>query len=110
MGAAIRRARLERGLALGDVASAACISVPMLSRFETGRSTASFALLERICARLGTDLSTLFSEVEQTRGEARLIKASDQLEVVLRYQTGAHLVCSPITRDRAGFSNPSSLT
>lgn len=82
MGAVIRRARLERGLRLGDVASAACISVPMLSRFETGQSAVSIVLLERICARLETDLSTIFSEVEQSRGEARLIKASDKSEVV----------------------------
>ncbi|WGR93462.1 XRE family transcriptional regulator [Bradyrhizobium sp. ISRA443] len=81
-GAAIRRARVERGLTLSDVASAASISVPMLSRFETGQSTASLVLLERICAVLGTDLPTLFSEIEQARGEAQLIKASDQMEVV----------------------------
>ncbi|MBR1165018.1 MULTISPECIES: helix-turn-helix domain-containing protein [Bradyrhizobium] len=81
-GAAIRRARAERGLTLSDVASAASISVPMLSRFENGQSTASLVLLERICAVLGTDLPSLFSEVEQARGEAQLIKASDQMEVV----------------------------
>ncbi|WP_342709836.1 XRE family transcriptional regulator [Bradyrhizobium sp. B124] len=82
MGAAMRRARLERGLTLSDVGSAAGISVPMISRFENGQSTASLALLERICAALGTDLSTLFREVEQPTGEAQLIKAADQMEVV----------------------------
>ncbi|MCK1722433.1 XRE family transcriptional regulator [Bradyrhizobium sp. 141] len=81
MGVAIRRARLERGLTLRDVASEASISVSMLSRFENGQSAAGLALLERICATLGTDLSTLLSEIEQ-KSEARLIKASDQREVV----------------------------
>lgn len=82
MGGAIRRVRLERGLRLGDVASAAGISVSMLSRFETGRSTAGLVLLDRICAALGIDLSTLFSEIEQSRGDAQLIKATEQMEVV----------------------------
>ncbi|MGY3622334.1 hypothetical protein [Bradyrhizobium sp. USDA 10063] len=38
--------------------------------------------LERTCAALGMDLSSLFREVEQTRGEAQLINAADQMEVV----------------------------
>jgi transcriptional regulator with XRE-family HTH domain len=81
-GAAIRRGRLERGLTLNDLASAANISVPMLSRFENGQSTASLIMLERICSALGTDLSTLFREIEQTSGTAQLIKSTDQMEVV----------------------------
>ncbi|WP_082637929.1 helix-turn-helix domain-containing protein [Bradyrhizobium retamae] len=52
----MRRARLESGLTLGDGASAACISVRMISRFETGQSTVSIVLLESICARLDNDL------------------------------------------------------
>ncbi|PIT06049.1 XRE family transcriptional regulator [Bradyrhizobium nitroreducens] len=82
MGAAIRRGRLERGLKLTELAAAASISVPMLSRFENGQSTASLPLLERIATALGTDLSTLFREIEQNSGSAQLIKASDQMEVV----------------------------
>jgi transcriptional regulator with XRE-family HTH domain len=81
-GAAIRRSRLERGLTLNDLAMAANISVPMLSRFENGQSTASLVMLERICSALGTDLSTMFREIEQTSGTAQLIKATDQMEVV----------------------------
>jgi transcriptional regulator with XRE-family HTH domain len=69
-------------LTLNDVASAASISVPMLSRFENGQSTASLVLLERICSALGTDLPTLFSEIEQKSGAAQLIKAANQMEVV----------------------------
>ncbi|WP_342709821.1 XRE family transcriptional regulator [Bradyrhizobium sp. B124] len=82
VGGTIRNIRLERGLRLGEVASAAGISVSMLSRFETGRSAASLVLLERICTALGIDLSNLFSEIERSRGEAQLIKATELLEVV----------------------------
>ncbi|WP_439406656.1 helix-turn-helix domain-containing protein [Bradyrhizobium sp. DASA03076] len=120
MGAAMRRARLERGLTLSDVASAAGISVPMISRFENGQSTVSLALLERICAALGTDLSTLFREVEQPTGEAQLIKAADQMEVVrsgtkhghtyrlLSYHKGPRKVFEPflINMDKESESYP----
>ncbi len=58
------------------------MSVPMLSRIENGQSTASLALLERLCSALGTDLATLFREVEGTSGTAQLIKSADQMEVV----------------------------
>ncbi len=92
----------------------------MLSRFENGQSTASLVLLERICAALGTDLSTLFSEVEQTRGEAQLIKASEQMEVVrsgtkhghtyrlLSYHKGPRKVFEPflINMDKESESYP----
>ncbi|MCK1722416.1 helix-turn-helix transcriptional regulator [Bradyrhizobium sp. 141] len=120
MGAAIRRARLERGLTLSDLESAANISVPMLSRFENGQSTASLVMLERICAALGTDLSILFREVEQTTGEAQLIKAADQMEVVrsgtkhghtyrlLSYHKGPRKIFEPflINMDKESESYP----
>ncbi len=120
MGAAMRRARLDRGLTLSDLASAASISVPMLSRFENGQSTASLEHLERICAALGTDLSTLFREVEQTIGEAQLIKAADQMEVVrsgtkhghtyrlLSYHKGPRKIFEPflINMDKESESYP----
>jgi transcriptional regulator with XRE-family HTH domain len=119
-GAAIRRSRLERGLKLSDLAVAASISVPMLSRFENGQSTASLVMLERICSALGTDLSTLFREIEQTSGEAQLIKATDQMEVVrtgtkhghtyrlLSYQRGPRKAFEPflINMDKDSESYP----
>ncbi|WP_083909682.1 helix-turn-helix domain-containing protein [Rhodopseudomonas sp. B29] len=119
-GAALRRARLERGLTLSEVASAASISVPMMSRFENGQSTVSLPLLERICAVLGTDLPTLFAEVQETVGDAQLIKAGDQMEVVrtgtkhghtyrlLSYHKGPRKTFEPflIEMDRASESYP----
>ncbi|MBR1164887.1 helix-turn-helix transcriptional regulator [Bradyrhizobium elkanii] len=84
IGDVIRRVRIERGLTLGDVGSAAGISVAMLSRFETAHSSASPLLLARICSALGIDLSTLFREVERTRIAPEFIKSSDNVEVVRR--------------------------
>jgi transcriptional regulator with XRE-family HTH domain len=119
-GAVLRRARLERGLTLSEVASAASISVPMMSRFENGQSAVSLTLLERICTVLGTDLPALFTEVQQTVGQAQLIKANDQMEVVrtgtkhghtyrlLSYLKGPQKSFEPflIEMDRASESYP----
>ncbi|PZQ88730.1 MAG: XRE family transcriptional regulator [Leifsonia xyli] len=81
-GAAIREHRLERSLTLAELASAADMSVAMLSRIENGQSAASLEVIERVCAALGVDMSTLFRAIEDTAGSAQLIKASEQMEVV----------------------------
>ncbi|MFD1331226.1 helix-turn-helix domain-containing protein [Methylopila musalis] len=81
-GSAIREHRLERSLTLAELASAAGMSVAMLSRIENGQSAASLDVLERICAALGVDMSTLFRAIEDTSGTAQLVKAGDQMEVV----------------------------
>ena len=115
-GAAIRRNRLERGLTLSDVASVSDVSVPMLSRIENGQSSASLAILERICAGLGIDLSSLFGDIEQTAGSAQLIKSVDQMEVVrtgtkhghtyrlLSYHRGPHKIFEPFLIEMNGAS------
>jgi len=82
IGGAIRRKRLALRLTLADLASGAEMSPAMLSRIENGQAGASLDVLERICAALGVSISALFSEIENRRGEAQLIKAEDQLEVV----------------------------
>lgn len=119
-GAAIRRARLERGLKLSDVAAAAEMSVPMLSRIENGQSSASLIVLERICTALGIDLATLFREIEGTNGTAQLLKPADQMEVVrvgtkrghtyrlLSYNRGPHKAFEPflIVVDKKSESYP----
>ncbi len=81
-GAAIREQRLERSLTLSELAAAAGMSVAMLSRIENGQSAASLEVLERVCAALGVDMSTLFRAIEDTSGTAQLLKASEQMEVV----------------------------
>lgn len=82
IGTAIRRKRLSLKLTLADVAAGAEMSAAMLSRIENGQASASLEVLERICGALGQSISALFSEVESKKGEAQLIRAEDQLEVV----------------------------
>ncbi|QZO02365.1 XRE family transcriptional regulator [Chenggangzhangella methanolivorans] len=81
-GGAIREHRLERSLTLAELSSAAGMSVAMLSRIENGQSAASLEVIERVCAALGVDMSTLFRAIEDTAGSAQLLKAGEQMEVV----------------------------
>jgi XRE family transcriptional regulator, stress-response regulator len=52
----LRRARLEQGRTLADVAHAAKVSMQYLSEIERGRKEASSEVLAAICDALETDL------------------------------------------------------
>lgn len=82
VGGAIRRRRLALKLTLADVASGAGMSAAMLSRIENGQAGVSLGALERLGLSLGVSISALFSEVEERQGQAQLIRADDQVEVV----------------------------
>jgi len=82
VGTIIRRKRKELGLTLADLGSVADVSSAMMSRIENGQAAASLDVLERISNALGTNMSTLFKEIEVNEGTAQLIKAADQMEVV----------------------------
>lgn len=82
VGGAIRRRRLALKLTLADVASGAGMSAAMLSRIENGQAGVSLGALERLGQSLGVSISALFSEVEERQGQAQLIRADDQVEVV----------------------------
>jgi transcriptional regulator with XRE-family HTH domain len=63
LGEALRRARLEQGRTLADVALAARISMPYLSEVERGRKEVSSEVLAALCDALGIDLSDLLVAV-----------------------------------------------
>ena len=60
----LKRARLERGLTLEDVASRAGLTRGWLSKVENFRVTPSLPALSAICNALGLELSELFSGIE----------------------------------------------
>lgn len=62
LGRVLRRARLEQGRTLADVARAARVSVPYLSELERGRKEASSEVLAAICDALRIGLSGLLAE------------------------------------------------
>lgn len=63
LGEALRRARLEQGRTLADVAIAARISMPYLSEVERGRKEVSSEVLAALCDALGIELSDLLVAV-----------------------------------------------
>jgi len=63
LGEALRRARLEQGRTLADVATAARVSLPYLSEVERGRKEVSSEVLAALCDALGIDLAHLLVTV-----------------------------------------------
>ncbi|GIH10203.1 hypothetical protein Rhe02_82700 [Rhizocola hellebori] len=63
LGEALRRARLEQGRTLADVAVAARISMPYLSEVERGLKEVSSEVLAALCEALGIDLSELLMAI-----------------------------------------------
>lgn len=63
LGEALRRARLEQGRTLADVALAARVSMPYLSEVERGLKEVSSEVLAALCAALGIDLADLLTVV-----------------------------------------------
>lgn len=65
LGQVFRRARLNQGRTLADVARAARVSMPYLSELERGRKEASSEVIAAICAALGIELSDVLLKVGQ---------------------------------------------
>jgi transcriptional regulator with XRE-family HTH domain len=63
LGEVLRRARLDQGRTLADVAQAAKVSMQYLSEIERGRKEASSEVLAAICDALETDLPDVLAEV-----------------------------------------------
>jgi transcriptional regulator with XRE-family HTH domain len=64
IGGALRRARLEQGRTLREVADTARVSLPYLSEVERGRKEVSSEVLAAICRALGLRLADLLEEVQ----------------------------------------------
>ncbi len=66
-GAAIRRAREQRGIAQSVIADAAGISLTYLSLLERGENTPTLTVVFRLCDALGISPSELIEEVSRKR-------------------------------------------
>jgi transcriptional regulator with XRE-family HTH domain len=66
-GAAVRRAREQRGIAQGVIADAAGISLTYLSLLERGENTPTLTVVFRLCDALGVTPSELLDEVWKQR-------------------------------------------
>lgn len=63
IGAVLRRARLDQGRTLADVARMARVSMQYLSELERGRKEASSEVLAAICEALRIELADVLTEV-----------------------------------------------
>ncbi|NYI96705.1 transcriptional regulator with XRE-family HTH domain [Streptomonospora nanhaiensis] len=63
IGATLRRARLEQGRTLQDVAEAAQVSLPYLSEIERGRKEPSSEVLAAVYRALGLQLVDLVGDL-----------------------------------------------
>jgi len=70
LGEVLRRARLDQGRTLADVAQAAKVSMQYLSEIERGRKEASSEVLAAICDALETDLPDVLADVGRGMADA----------------------------------------
>jgi transcriptional regulator with XRE-family HTH domain len=75
-GAAVRSARLSRGLSQEGLAEVAGLHVTYVSSLERGRRNVSLLNLDRLARGLALDLAGLMSAVESERTKAPAVLAS----------------------------------
>ena len=67
LGSQIRILRRERDLSVGDLSSAAAISIGMLSKIENGQISPSLTTINSLASALNVPLSSLFTSFEDKR-------------------------------------------
>lgn len=82
IGSLLRQYRQRSHLTLSDMAKGSGISTAMLSRIETGQTSASLDALTRYATALGVPLSALFRQIEIPKGNAQFVKKGEGMEVV----------------------------
>jgi len=90
VGLALKRARLNEGLRVNDVAKVSGISQGMVSKIENGNTSASLETLSKLCQAVGLPLSRLFSSFEQSQNDVQFIKAGTGMEVAGRGTDKGH--------------------
>ena len=90
VGAAIRELRQKHGLTIALVAERAGLSPGMVSKIETGQTSAATDTLARIARALGVSMSVLFSKYDAAGGGAQFVKQGQGMEVVRRGTKEGH--------------------
>jgi transcriptional regulator with XRE-family HTH domain len=67
LGERLKSLREERGLSLADLADLSSVSKAMIARVEKAQSSATAALLGRLCAGLGVRLSAVVAAADERR-------------------------------------------
>lgn len=90
IGMKVKRARLDEGLKLVDVARISGISQGMVSKIENAQVSTSLETLSRLCDAIGLPISKLFADFDRPDGGAQFTKAGQGLEVVRRGTEKGH--------------------
>ncbi len=90
IGMKVKKARLDEGLKITDVARISKISQGMVSKIENAQVSTSLEMLNRLCAAIGLPISKVFSDFDQPEGHAQFVKSGDGLEVVRRGTDKGH--------------------
>lgn len=90
IGMKVKRARLDEGLKLVDVARISGVSQGMVSKIENAQVSTSLETLNRICSAIGLSMSKLFNDYDRPEGGAQFTKANQGLEVVRRGTDKGH--------------------
>lgn len=90
IGAAIREVRQRHELTLAQVSEQTGISRGMLSKIETGQTSAGLDSLARIARALGVSMSMLFSKYDAAGSSAQHVKKGQGMETVRRGTKNGH--------------------
>lgn len=90
VGAAIREQRQRHALTLAQLAESAGLSRGMLSKIETGQTSAGLDTLGRIARALGLPMSVLFAKYDAAPGAALHVRRGMGMEVVRRGTASGH--------------------
>ncbi len=90
IGMKVKKARLEEGLKITDVARISGISQGMVSKIENAQVSTSLETLSRLCVAIGLPISKLFSDFDRPDGGAQFTKSGEGLEVVRRGTEKGH--------------------
>jgi transcriptional regulator with XRE-family HTH domain len=97
LGARIRAARMQRGLSLGDLASAAQVSRSLVSQIERGIATPSIETLRRLASAMSVPVFSLFLD---DRGDRSIVRASERRVVHYPGSAVTREILSPHLRGR----------
>jgi DNA-binding XRE family transcriptional regulator/quercetin dioxygenase-like cupin family protein len=90
LGAQIRTLRRQQDLSGADLASAAGISLGMMSKIENGQISASLSTLQSLSAALSVPLSSLFASFEE-RQDCSFVPASHGVVIDRRGTKAGHV-------------------
>lgn len=90
IGMKVKKARLQQGLKITDVAQMSAISQGMISKIENAQVATTLDTLQRLCDAIGLPMSKLLDDFDQEDGSAKFTPAGGGIEVIGRGTDKGH--------------------